>query len=133
MDLFAWSNADDLVPCSGYNGVGNVQNRHGGNLLDVDLAALHVLESMPHQLHALFKGDHETRHSRIGNRQLTGARSRHEERNYRAARTHYIAVAHDGKAGLVDPGVRACSDEQLVGRKLGCTIKVYGIAGLIGG
>ena len=35
--------------------------------VDIDLAADHVIERMPHEFHALFQRYHETRHARIGN------------------------------------------------------------------
>ncbi len=69
VQLLAWTNPDELVGCIRGHHSCQVNDFHGGNLLDVDLTAFHVVERMPDELHALLQCNHEARHSSVGNRQ----------------------------------------------------------------
>ena len=108
---------------------------HRGNLRHEDLAAVHALEALEHEVDALLQRDPEARHARVGDRQVGRALRRCsllEERHHRAARADHVAVAHHGEARAVPAGDVVGGDEQLVGGQLGGAVEIDRVGRLVG-
>ena len=72
---------------------GNVTDIHRRYLLDVDLTALHVVESMPYQINAVLKRDHESGHTLVGYRKPACFGNLKKIRDHRPAGAHDISVS----------------------------------------
>jgi hypothetical protein len=132
VDLLAGSHPDDPVRGTGRDRARNVDQVHGRDLLYIDLASLHITQSMPDELDGLFQCNHEARHAWIRDRQNARMRKRHEERNDRAPRAHDIPIPYDGETRPVGSCVGITCNEQLVRGELRRTVEIYRIAGFVG-
>ena len=70
VQLFAGTDADGFLRAFGGDGAGEVADVHGGDFFHVNLAAHHIVKSVPNQLHALFQRNHKARHARVGDGQF---------------------------------------------------------------
>ena len=119
--------------CIGVHRARDIGHLHRRNFFHINLAALHVLKSVPDEIHALLQGDHETGHASVGHWQRALALLGNKERNDRAARAHHVAVAHHREPTTVCTCVRIARHKQFVRSELGGAVQIRWAAGLVGG
>src|SRR3984957_3613252 len=132
VQLLARTDTDDLEFCAGNGCKRNVGYFHRGDFLDVYLPAPHVFKGVPDEFDPLFKGDHESGHPRIGDRQYSLVRNRQKKWDNGAARSHDVAITHYTEPGVVIPRVGVTRNKQLVGSQFGGAVKIRGATRLIG-
>ena len=133
MDLLAGADADDRVIALGSDRLRQIRDAIGRDLGYKQLPTPRVLKRVKHHLHPIRKGDIETGHVGIGDREHSACLLPQEERNHRTVGAHDIAVADDGELDVLVSSNVVRSDEQLVRGELGGTIEIDRGAGFVCG
>src|SRR6266850_1362911 len=129
--LLSRSNADGLDCAAGRNAFSQIDHLHARDLGHKDLAAVHLLQAEDHEADALIKRDPEAGHTRVGNRDFASFTLLEKHWNHTATGAHHVAVTRTTEARVLHSGVGIRLDKHLLGTKLGRTVQVHRINGLI--
>ena len=105
---------------------------HAGNLRNKNLAAVHLLQAADHKLHALLQSQPESRHARIGDRDLPAPPLFQKNRNHAAPASHHVAVTRTTEARISSARIGISLHKHFFRAQLGGAIKIDRIHRLVG-
>ena len=126
MKLFSWTDTYFNLFHIWSNGSSNIADLIRRNLRYEDFTSKVVFKSKHNKSYTIFKGNIETSHAHIGDRQelSTLITLLDEEWNNRATRTHYVSITNYRETNILAAfNVIGCCEE-LIRSEFGCAIKV---------
>src|SRR5580658_1727650 len=132
VQLLSRTNPDVFHLASGSNGLRQIQQPHAGDLGDKNLAAVHLLQAADHKLYPLLQRQPESRHARIGDRDLPAPPLFEKYRDHAPPAADDVPVARTAEARVFRARVSIRLDKDFFRAQLGRAVQIDGIHRLVG-